>query len=109
MVRLYVIWYGIAVVLNVGVWRWSRRVQRPWLRRLVRTAALAFGFTTVPLGRDDQGGLYPVGLFYLARSDRIEAATAATLVIGVVCATLYAVASLGAWLRSGLGRLRGTR
>jgi hypothetical protein len=72
--------------------------MRGWrLRWLARTAALAFGFTTVPLGRDGDGGLFPMGMYYLAFGrDWLEAAAGATLVIGFVWAVMFAtVLSVG--------------
>jgi hypothetical protein len=93
------LWYGGATALAVIVWRRSRGVGS-WRRRwLARTGALAFGFTTVPLGRDDQGGLYPMGLYYLAFGrDWLEAVTGATLVIGLAWAVLFAGALVVGWL-----------
>ena len=92
MTMLHVSWYGSAVVATCLVWIWSRRYRRASLRALARTGVIAFGFTTVPLGRDGDGGLFPVGLFYLARGSWFEAAVGATLLIGMVWAALFGLA-----------------
>ena len=91
-----VLWYGGATGLVAFVWRQSRGV-RSWYRRwLVRTGALALGFTTLPLGRDGEGMLFPMGLYYLVFGrDWFEVATGATIVIGLVWSVMFAACVLG--------------
>jgi hypothetical protein len=93
-----VLWYGVATALAAVVWRRSRGM-RAWRRRwLARTGVLAVGFTTLPLGRDGEGMLFPMGLYYLAFGrDWLEAAVGATIVIGLVWALLWAGALLVGW------------
>jgi hypothetical protein len=84
MAKLYLMWYGFALALTVAVWMFSKRVRVGWLKGLIRTGVIAFGFTTVPLGRDGEGALFPMGLYYLSRHNWLEAALGATLLIGIV-------------------------
>ena len=107
MIKLYLIWYSFAIAATVVVWVFSRRLQMAWIKRLVRTGVIAFGFTTVPLGRDGEGALFPIGLYYLARHNWLEAASGATLLIGVVWAILFLLVSLLAWFVSGFKKWRG--
>ena len=97
MVR--VIWYSVAGVLAFIVWRQSRTAAS-WRRRwFIRTGALAFGFTALPLGRDGDGMLFPMGLYYLAFGrDWLEAAVGATIVIGLVWAVLLTSGLAVGWL-----------
>ena len=90
------LWYGSAMGAAVVVWRQSRGMRSWHLRCLARTGVLALGFTTLPLGRDGEGMLVPMGLYYLAFGrDWVEAATGATLVIGLVWSVLFAAGVLG--------------
>jgi hypothetical protein len=108
MIKLYVIWYSFALAATVVIWVLFKRLQMAWIKRLVRTGVIAFGFTTVPLGRDGEGGLFPMGLYYLARHNWLEAASGATLLIGIVWAILFLLVSLLVWFGSGLKKWRGT-
>jgi hypothetical protein len=97
MVR--VLWYAFATGLVAVVWRRSRGL-RSWPQRwFVRAGVIAFGFTTVPLGRDDQGMLFPMGLYYVAFGrDWLEAAGGASMMIGLAWAMLFAGGLLTGWL-----------
>ena len=77
----YVLWYSGAVVVVLLVWGRTARLRSSYARLAIRLAAVALGFTTVPLFGPDGGAWFPVGLYYLTGgSARFAAWGTATLV-----------------------------
>ena len=100
------VWYGGALAMTAVVWRRTARLSAWKARWAWRSGAIAFGFTTLPLGRDGEGMLVPVGWFYLSRGAWFEAARGATILIGLVWATIFTGGWPVAWLA---GRARAPR
>ncbi len=86
----YLLWYAGAALLVLLVWRWTARLRSGYARLALRLAAVALGFTTVPLIGPDGGAWLPIGLYYLTGgSARFEAWGAATLIIASVWFLLF--------------------
>ena len=89
MTRLYLVWYCSAILSTIATWKYSGKLERSSLKILLRTGVLALGFTTVPLGFDGEGALFPMGLYYFAQSNWLEASFGASVVIGTVWVILF--------------------
>ena len=94
------LWYSGAVVVVLLVWGRTARLRSSYARLAIRLAAVALGFTTVPLfgrmaGRGSRSWLY----YLTGGSARFAAWGTATLVIASVWFLLFfAVLGLGeAW------------
>jgi len=89
MTRLYLVWYCSAILSTIATWKYSGKLERSSLKILLRTGVFALGFTTVPLGFDGEGALFPMGLYYFAQSNWLEASFGASVVIGTVWVILF--------------------
>ena len=84
----YVLWYSGAALVVLLVWRRTTRLRSSYARLAVRLAAVALGFTTVPVFGG--GAWIPIGLYYLTSSSaRFAAWGTATLVIASVWFLLF--------------------
>ena len=101
MAKLYILWYGFSIIAAAVTWHFSYRLT-PWLGRFLITGIIALGFTTIPLGRDGEGALFPMGFYYFSRSNWLEAAAGATTIIGIVWALLYILFSAAFVLKHSL-------
>lgn len=85
----YIGWYGFAVLATLLVWRKTTQVTAYWKKALIRTGVISFGFTTIPIMSPDGGAVIPIGIYFLSRSSWLAAAGTATVLIGVVWASLF--------------------
>ncbi len=92
---LYVRWYVTAFLVSLMVWGGKTR----WRRTLTRSGIIAIGFTTMGLPSPGGGVIFPLAMYYLNLSNvGFEAASMATLVIGVVWIVLSVSLHVLGWI-----------
>ncbi|MCG8433113.1 MAG: hypothetical protein MJA83_03660 [Gammaproteobacteria bacterium] len=89
--HIYISWYGAWAVIVPAAWWFSRNLDKPTVKALLRTGLIAAGFTTVPVLTPDGNVWVPVALYYFEAGNLLRAAGIGLTAISFVWIGLFAV------------------